>query len=40
MGISARNRRKGTIVEVKKGQTIAHVRIGQLSGRRYAASVK
>jgi hypothetical protein len=40
MGISARNRRKGTIVEVKKSQTIAHGRIGQLSGRSDAASVK
>lgn len=27
MRISARNRLKGTIVEVKKGQTTAHVRI-------------
>ncbi|WP_422013238.1 TOBE domain-containing protein [Reyranella sp.] len=27
MRISARNRLKGTIVEVRKGQTTAHVRI-------------
>jgi molybdopterin-binding protein len=39
MRISARNQLKGTVLEVKKGQTTAHIRIYLGNGRIITSSI-